>query len=133
MLVFQFIIFSDQVFWNLLTKVLLSGRRLRLLLDYATLVIELAHLDVPLERQKVFPVYYKGELAGVYIADIVVDGKIILELKSSFQLTGVMEAQLINYLRLSKLQVGYLVNFRNIRVEWKKFVKDAYASSERSE
>ncbi|MDA3938258.1 MAG: GxxExxY protein [Spirochaetia bacterium] len=86
------------------------------------LVIELAHLGIPVERQKVFPVYYKGELAGAYIADIVVDGKIILELKSAVRLTGVMEAQLINYLRLSKVQVGYLVNFRNSRVEWKRFV-----------
>ena len=86
------------------------------------LVIELAHLGIPVERQKVFPVYYKGELAGAYIADIVVDGKIILELKSAVRLTGVMEAQLINYLRLSKVSVGYLVNFRNSRVEWKRFV-----------
>ncbi|MDA3938261.1 MAG: GxxExxY protein [Spirochaetia bacterium] len=86
------------------------------------LVIELAHLGIPVERQKVYPVYYKGELAGAYIADIVVDGKIILELKSAVRLTGVMEAQLINYLRLSKIQVGYLVNFRNSRVEWKRFV-----------
>ena len=86
------------------------------------LVIELAQLGIPLERQKVFPVYYKGELAGAYIADIVVDGKIILELKAAVRLTGVMEAQLINYLRLSKIQVGYLVNFRNSRVEWKRFV-----------
>jgi len=86
------------------------------------LVIELAHISIPVERQKVFPVYYKGELAGAYIADIVVDGKIILELKSAVRLTGVMEAQLINYLRLSKIQVGYLVNFRNTRVEWKRFV-----------
>jgi len=86
------------------------------------LVIELAHLCIPVERQKVFPVYYKGQLAGAYIADIVVDGKIILELKSAVRLTGVMEAQLINYLRLSKVSVGYLVNFRNSRVEWKRFV-----------
>jgi len=86
------------------------------------LVIELAHLGIIVERQKVFPVYYKGELAGAYIADIVVDGKIILELKSAVRLTGVMEAQLINYLRLSKVPVGYLVNFRNSRVEWKRFI-----------
>jgi GxxExxY protein len=86
------------------------------------LVIELAHLGIAVERQKVYPVYYKGELAGAYIADIVVDGKIILELKSAVRLTGVMEAQIINYLRLSKIQVGYLVNFRNTRVEWKRFV-----------
>ena len=86
------------------------------------LVIELSHLDIPFERQKVYPVYYKGELAGAYVADLVVDGKIILELKSVVSLSSVMEAQLINYLRLSKVPVGYLVNFRNNRVQFRRFV-----------
>ena len=66
--------------------------------------------------------FYKGELAGAYIADFVVDNKIILELKSVRQLTATMEAQLINYLRLSKVPVGYLINFRNTKVEWRRFI-----------
>ena len=86
------------------------------------LVIELQHLGIPLERQKVYPVYYKGELAGAYIADMVVADTIILELKSVQSLNQTMEAQIINYLRLSKIPVGYLVNFRNTRVAWKRFV-----------
>ena len=86
------------------------------------LVIELAHAGIPFERQKVYPLYYKGELAGAYIADLVVDNSIILELKSVKALGSTMEAQLINYLRLSGVPVGYLLNFRNTRVEWKRFV-----------
>ena len=77
------------------------------------LVIEFAHLGIPIERQKVYPVYYKGELAGAYIADLVVADTIILELKSVQALKESMEAQIINYLRLSKIPVGYLINFRN--------------------
>ncbi|WP_394706953.1 GxxExxY protein [Marispirochaeta sp.] len=38
------------------------------------------------------------------------------------QLTAAMEAQLINYLRLSKVPVGYLINFRNSKVEWRRFI-----------
>ena len=59
-----------------------------------------------------------GELAGGYIADLVVADKIIMELKSVRQFTGAMEAQLINYLKLSGVPVGYLINFRNTKVEW---------------
>ena len=66
--------------------------------------------------------YYRGELAGAYIADMVVEGKIILELKSVVSLAPAMEAQLINYLKLSGVSVGYLVNFHNQRVVWKRFV-----------
>ncbi|RKX92296.1 MAG: hypothetical protein DRP59_05785 [Spirochaetes bacterium] len=50
------------------------------------------------------------------------DNKIILELKAVFSLSPVMKAQIINYLRLSKVPVGYLVNFRNTRVQFKWFV-----------
>jgi hypothetical protein len=58
----------------------------------------------------VYPLYYKGGLAGAYVADLVVDGKIIPELKSVKALGSAMEAQLINYLRLSGVPVGYLIN-----------------------
>ena len=86
------------------------------------LVIELQRRGILHSRQKVYPLFYKGELAGAYIADLVVDNKIILELKSVRQLTSVMEAQLINYLRLSKVPVGYLINFRNTKIEWRRFI-----------
>ena len=86
------------------------------------LVIEFQRLGIPIQRQKVFPVYYKSELAGAYVADIVVDSSIILELKSVNNLNSIMEAQLLNYLRLSKIPVGYLVNFRNSKVQYKRFV-----------
>jgi GxxExxY protein len=86
------------------------------------LVIELKRRGLRFERQQIFPLYYKGELAGAYVADLVVENTVLLELKSVQSLTKVMEAQVINYLRLSKVPVGYLINFRNTRVEWKRFV-----------
>ncbi len=58
--------------------------------------VELAHLSVPFERQRVFPLVYRGEYVGAYIADLVVDNTIIIELKSVVKLIEVMEAQCIN-------------------------------------
>jgi GxxExxY protein len=84
--------------------------------------IELKHAGIPFERQKVYALHYKGELIGGYIADLVVDNKVVLELKSVGALNQVMAAQIINYLRLSKCPVGYLLNFNGLRVEWKRFV-----------
>ena len=86
------------------------------------LCVELGLAGLSFERQKVFPLYYKGQYIGAYIADLVVDDRIIVELKSVSKLTPVMEAQIINYLKLSKLQVGYLVNFNSLSLEWKRFV-----------
>jgi len=84
--------------------------------------IELASTGIPYERQRVFPLHYSGQYIGTYIADIVVDNTIILELKSVRELNPVMFAQIINYLKLSKLPVGLLINFHNPRVEWRRFV-----------
>jgi GxxExxY protein len=86
------------------------------------LVIEFKHQGIGFERQAVYPVYYKGELAGGYVADLVVEGTIILEIKSVKTFTQAMEAQIINYLRLSGVPIGYLVNFYGEKVQWRRFV-----------
>ena len=86
------------------------------------LAIEFQQQGLAFGRQVVYPVYYKGHMAGAYVADMVVADKIILELKSVQCLSKVMEAQLLNYLRLSKVPVGYLVNFNGERVVWRRFV-----------
>jgi GxxExxY protein len=84
--------------------------------------VELSRAGIPFSRQKVYPLSYKGEMVGAYIADLVVKDTIILELKSAQQINRVMEEQLINYLKLSHIPIGYLINFYNTRVEWKRFV-----------
>ena len=86
------------------------------------LVVELKHLRLEVDRQLDYPLAYRGEYVGAYIADLVVEGTIILELKSVKALTAAMDAQIINYLKLSGLPVGYLLNFYGTRVEWRRFV-----------
>jgi len=88
------------------------------------LCIELAYQGLQVERQVVFPLAYRGEYVGAYIADLVVAGTIILELKSCRSLSSVMEAQIINYLKLSRLPVRYLLNFYGTKVEWRRFVNE---------
>ena len=86
------------------------------------LCVELRHRGLRFARQEVYPLAYRGEYVGAYIADLVVESTIILELKAARALSPAMEAQLINYLKLSRLPVGYLFNFYGERVEWKRFV-----------
>ena len=63
-----------------------------------------------------------GLLESAYEGALVVEGTIILELKSAKALSAAMDAQIINYLKLSGLPVGYLLNFYGTRVEWRRFV-----------
>lgn len=69
-----------------------------------------------------FTVMYKGTVVGEYFADLVVESKVILELKSVKTFGGEHIAQLLNYLHISGYRLGYLLNFQNIRVEFKRFI-----------
>ena len=75
------------------------------------LCIELEEMGIPYVRQKELPVVYKGHNIGNYIADIVVDEKIILELKAVNAITQEHVAQTLNYINLTHSKVGYILNF----------------------
>lgn len=68
------------------------------------------------------PVYYKEALVGDYYADIVVEDKVIVELKALNDLSGQHEAQLLNYLKATGYKVGLLLNFGSRRVQVKRMV-----------
>ena len=76
------------------------------------LAIELTERGIPFEREKHLTIEYHGQpLQCDYIADFVIDGKVILELKAVSEMEPVFEAQLINYLKATGLKVGFLMNF----------------------
>ena len=82
----------------------------------ACLIYELLQEGIKVERQKAIPIQYKDvKLDCGYRLDLLVEEKIILEVKSVDELTKVHEAQLVTYLKLSGCQVGLLMNF-NVRI-----------------
>ena len=87
-----------------------------------SLCVELKLNNIPFTRQRIYSIFYKNNPVGTYIADIVVDSKIILELKSVPYINGNMEAQLLNYLHVSRIHVGYIINFRNAVIEFKRLI-----------
>jgi len=72
---------------------------------------ELALRQIPFVAQQHIEVEYKGMSIADYYLDIVVDGKIVLELKAVSQLLPVHQSQLISYLKASGLKLGLLINF----------------------
>jgi GxxExxY protein len=85
------------------------------------LFIELKSLNIYCERQKPIEVYFKSEKVGDYYADIVVENKIILELKAAESLVPEHEAQLLNYLKATEIEVGFLLNFGK-KPEFKRMI-----------
>jgi GxxExxY protein len=84
--------------------------------------IELKKRNFYVESQKEINVFYKGTLVGSYYADLLVDGEVIVELKSIETLTKVHDAQLLNYLRATRKKLGLLINFGRCKVEHRRFV-----------
>lgn len=73
---------------------------------------ELYLRGIPFERQKPLPLEYKGiKLDCGYRMDIIVDNKVVVELKCVEQIMPVHKAQLLTYLKLSKIKVGLIINF----------------------
>ena len=86
------------------------------------LMVELKRRGLQAKSQVPLKVIYKGETVGEYFADIVVENKVLIELKAVDQLAKGHEAQLLNYLHATGIKVGLLINFNGPRAEIKRFV-----------
>jgi len=75
------------------------------------LYFELKKADLQVECQKPINVYYETELVGEYFADLLVENKVIIELKAAESICEEHENQLINYLKATDIEVGLLLNF----------------------
>ena len=87
------------------------------------LEVELKSQNIPYEREKRLPVYYRGNrLNASYQADFICYGSVIVELKALQRLSGTEEAQVLNYLKASGLHRALLINFGTSHLEYKRLV-----------
>ena len=87
------------------------------------LVISIRNKGLRAEAQKPFPILYCGQAVGDCIPDITVSGTLLVDVKS---IEGISEneiAQMLNYLRISGLKVGLIINFKNAKLEWQRIVR----------
>ena len=86
------------------------------------LLVELNERGLKSESQIPINVKYKNEIVGDYIADVIVENKVILEIKAIEALQKIHEAQLLNYLKATDYKIGLLVNFTHPKAVIKRFV-----------
>ena len=86
------------------------------------LVIELKNRKLNAKAQMPIQVIYKNKVVGEYFADIIVEDKVIIELKAVESLQKIHEAQLLNYLKATDYKIGLLINFTYPKAEIKRFV-----------
>ena len=96
------------------------------------LAIEVREAGLSVEQQQPVKVSYRGAIVGDYVADLIVDGKVLVELKSVSTLDKAHEVQLVNYLKATGMEVGLLLNFgKKIEIKRRVFTK-SFSPDQRS-
>lgn len=87
------------------------------------LAVEFQLRKLPYEQQMPFDVFYKKVKVGRFTPDLVVLGKIIVDTKVIDRITDHERGQILNYLRITNLPVGVILNFRYAKLEWERLVR----------
>jgi len=85
------------------------------------LLIALRQKGFRAENQVPLTVKFRGEIVGDFYVDILVEDKVLIELKSAISLTKENYAQTINYLKATEIEVGLLINFGTPKIEYRRF------------
>lgn len=96
------------------------------------LCIEFRLRGIPHTQQQRHQVLYKGELVGEYVPDLVVQAKVIVDTKTVDRITDHERGQMLNYLRITGLPVGVILNFKHARLEWERLVLTSEPAKARS-
>ena len=113
---------------QLITEIIECAKRIRRQLGPGFLekvyknamVVELRKLKLNFETEKLIQVLYDGIAVGEYRTDIIVEGKLILELKATQDLSIANEVQLVNYLTSTQIDDGLLINFGSDKLQFKR-------------
>jgi GxxExxY protein len=87
-----------------------------------SLVVEFKRRRIAFDQQRRFEVLYKGEHVGEFIPDLIAYGKVVVDAKCIARITDHERGQMLNYLRITKLPVGLILNFKHAKLEFERVV-----------
>jgi len=88
------------------------------------LIVALKEKGLNTLQQVPLKVFFRNQIVGDFVADIIVENKVLIELKSVKNLAPEHQAQIINYLRSTSIEIGLLVNFENSKLEFRRFKRE---------
>jgi GxxExxY protein len=77
---------------------------------------------ISVQQQIAFPILYKSHRIGEYVPDLIADGAVIIDTKVIDRITDHERGQMLNYLRITGLRVGLIINFKRAKLEWERVV-----------
>lgn len=88
------------------------------------LAIELQSRGIKIDQQRDFQIYYKSQEVGTYIPDLIANDKVIIDTKIIEKITNIERAQMLNYLRITKLKLGLILNFKRPKLDFERIILD---------
>jgi GxxExxY protein len=86
------------------------------------LIIEFGIREILFQQQPNFDVSYKGQKVGLFIPDLIAFDSVVIDAKVIDRITDVERGKMLNYLRITKLRVGVILNFKHPKLEWERIV-----------
>lgn len=86
------------------------------------LVVEFALRQIPFRQQPSFDVVYKGHEVGLFIPDLIAFAAVVVDTKVIDRITDHERGLMLNYLRITNLRVGVILNFKHAKLEWERIV-----------
>ena len=77
---------------------------------------------IAFDQQRRFPAFFREVEVGEFIPDLIAFGSVVVDTKAIDRITDYERGQMLNYLRITKLRVGLILNFKNARLEWERVV-----------
>lgn len=87
-----------------------------------SLAVELRLRNLAIDQQRCFPIVFKGVQVSEFIPDLIVSNAVVVDAKVIDRITDHERGQMLNYLRITKLRVGVIVNFKRAKLEWERIV-----------
>jgi len=121
---------TELIYKDLSYRIIGSAREVHKNLGYGflekvyenALMLELSDNNLSGKNQEAIKVIYKGKIVGEYIADILVEDKVIVEVKSIEKIIDIHKAQTINYLKSTGLKLGIIMNFGKTSLEYYRII-----------
>jgi len=86
------------------------------------LVVEFGLRQIPFKQQPAFDVLYKGQRVGAFAPDLIVFNSIVVDIKVIDQIADHERGLMLNYLRITNLRVGVILNFKHRKLQWERIV-----------
>jgi GxxExxY protein len=86
------------------------------------LVVEFGLRRIPFKQQQMYDMLYKGQKVGLFVPDLIAFDAVVVDTKVIERITNIERGQMLNYLRITKLRVGIILNFKNPKLEWERIV-----------